>query len=81
VHYLGAERYHDAETVLITFRQNVIADVERRSAADLILIDTGVAAQFNFLRVQGWIGNAALVFEGELFGRGPLSRIFTATSS
>ena len=59
VRYLGAERYLDAETVavLITFRQNLIADLDRPSAADLMLIDTAVVAYFNFLRVQGWIGN------------------------
>ena len=71
VRYLGAERYLDAETVavLITFRQNLIAEIEKPSAADLMIVDTAVVAYFNFLRVQGWIGNSALVFEGELFGR------------
>lgn len=81
VRCLGAERYLDAETVavLITFRQNLIADIEKPSAADLMMIDTAVVAYYNFLRVQGWIGNAALVFEGELFGKEPLNEIHGST--
>jgi hypothetical protein len=77
VRYLGAERYLDAETVavLITFRQNLIADLEKPSAADLMMVDTAIVAYYNFLRVQGWIGNSALVFEGELFGREPLNTV------
>ena len=39
------------------------------------MIDTAVVAYYNFLRVQGWIGNSSLVFEGELFGRDPLYRV------
>lgn len=81
VRCLGAERYLDAETVavLITFRQNLIADLEMPTAADLMLIDTAVVAYYNFLRVQGWIGNSALVFEGELFGNEPLNEIHGST--
>lgn len=81
VRCLGAERYLDAETVavLITFRQNLIADLEKPTAADLMLIDTAVVAYYNFLRVQGWIGNSALVFEGELFGKEPLNEIHGST--
>ncbi len=81
VRYLGAERYLDAETVavLITFRQNLIAELEKPSAADLMMVDTAVVAYYNFLRVQGWIGNLALVFEGELFGKEPLNEIHGPT--
>lgn len=81
VRCLGAERYLDAETVavLISFRQNLIADVEKPTAADLMMVDTAVVAYYNFLRVQGWIGNLALVFEGELFGREPLNEIHGTT--
>jgi hypothetical protein len=77
VRCLGAERYLDAETVavLITLRQNLIAEIGKPSAAELMLIDTAVVAYYNFLRVQGWIGNSALVFEGELFGKEPLNAI------
>ena len=35
------------------------------------MIDAAIVAYYNFLRVQGWIGNAALVAEAKLFGREP----------
>lgn len=77
VRCLGAERYLDAETValLITLRQNLTAELEHPSTVDLMMIATAVVAYYNFLRVQGWIGNAALVFEQELLGRAPLNEI------
>jgi hypothetical protein len=77
VRYLGAERYLDAGTVavLISLRQNLIAELERPTAADIMIIDTAVIAYYNFLRVQGWIGNLSLMFEGELFGQTSLNEI------
>ena len=80
VRWLGAERYLDALTVaaLITFRQNLIADIDKPTTADVMMVDTAVLAYYNLLRVQGWIGNAALVFEGELFGPAPLNEIHGA---
>jgi hypothetical protein len=77
VRYLGAERYLDAETVavLITLRQNLIAELQRPSTADLMMIDAAIVAYYNMLRVQGWIGNLALVVEGEAFGRRPLNEV------
>ena len=77
VRYLGAERYLDAGTVavLLSLRQNLIAEMGRPTAADMMIIDTAVVAYFNFLRVQGWIGNLALVFEGEAFGQASLNEI------
>ena len=39
------------------------------------MIDTAVVSYYNFLRVQGWIGNLSLTFERELFGQNPLSEI------
>ena len=38
------------------------------TAADLTMIETAVVSYYNFLRVQGWIGNLALVFECEASG-------------
>src|SRR5262249_54566175 len=74
---LGAERYLDALTVagLITLRQNRIAEIESPTTADIMMIDTAVVAYYNMIRVQGWIGNAALVFESELFGGKPLNEL------
>jgi hypothetical protein len=77
VRCLGAERYLDALTVaaLITFRQGLIADIDSPTTADVMMVDMAVVSYYNVLRVQGWIGNAALVFEGELFGRAPLNEL------
>jgi hypothetical protein len=82
VRCLGAERYIDAGTVavLLTLRQNLIAEIERPTTADIMMIDTAVVAYYNFLRVQGWIGNLSLVFERELFGQAPLNEIHGPTS-
>lgn len=77
VRFLGAERYLDVGTVaaLITLWQNLIAEIERPTAADIMMIDGAVVAYYNFLRVQGWIGNLSLVFERELFGEAALNEI------
>jgi hypothetical protein len=77
VRMVGAERYLEPETVavLITLRQQLLAERKRTTAADVMLVDTAVVAYFNFTRVQGWIGNLALVVERELFGGSALSDI------
>ena len=36
---------------------------------------TAILAYYNLLRVQGWIGNIALVVERQLFGKEPLNEI------
>jgi hypothetical protein len=36
-------------------------------------IDAAVVAYYNMLRVQGWIGNLALVIERAAFGQDPLN--------
>ena len=81
VRYLGAERYLDVETVavLITLRQNLIAEIDRPSTADIMMIDAAVVAYYNFLRVQGWIGNLSLVFERDAFGGAALNDIHGPT--
>lgn len=79
--YLGAERYLDAGTVavLLTLRQNLIADLPKPNAADIMMIDTAVIAYYNVLRVQSWIGNLSLIFERELFGQAPLDEVHGPT--
>jgi hypothetical protein len=71
VRTLGAERYLDPKTValLLTLRQNLIAELPRPTAMDLMLIDSAILAYYNQLRLQGWIGNSALVIESGLFGQ------------
>ena len=81
VQYLGAERYLDVGTVavLITLRQNLIAELGRPTTADIMMIDAAVIGYFNLLRVQGWIGNLALAFEREAFGQTSLNEIHGPT--
>ena len=81
VRYLGAERYLDVATVavLITLRQNLIAEIGKPSTADIMMIDAAVVAYYNFLRVQGWVGSLCLVVESELFGGRPMNEIHGPT--
>ncbi len=61
----------DLAVVLLHFRRGLIEDYGGGPAA-LMLIDRAVAAYQDFIRVQGWIGNMALLIEHEFFGvQGP----------
>jgi hypothetical protein len=73
VRQLGAERYLDPDTVavLITLRQNLLAEIPKASTIDILMVDTAVIAYYNFLRIQGWVGNLSLVVERGLFGQAP----------
>jgi hypothetical protein len=77
VRCLGAERYLEPATVavLLTLRQNLIADLARATAADIMMIDAAIISYFNVLRTQRWIGNLSLVVERELFGEEPLNQV------
>ena len=82
VRSLGAERYLDAETVsvLVTLRQNLIAERENTTTADIMMIDAAVLAYYNMHRIQGWIGNMSLSLERHLFGqRSELSELKMAS--
>ncbi len=83
VRCLGAERFLDAATVavLITHRQNLIAELAKPTTADVMRIDAAVIGYYNMLRVQGWIGNLALVVERELFGQTPMTDVYGETLS
>jgi hypothetical protein len=61
--------------VLLTYRQNLIAELPAPSAADLMRVDAAVIAYFNMLRVQGLMGNLRLAVEQELFGEEGLRQI------
>ncbi len=80
VRCVGAERFLDCETVavLLSLRQNLIGDLKSASGANIMMIDTAVISYYNFIRVQGWIGNLSLVFEREVFGQKPLNEFHGA---
>ncbi len=75
VRQLGAENYLAPEitAVLLTLRQNLIAELGQPSTAKIMQIDAAIVAYYNMLRVQGWLGNLALVVERELFGQASIS--------
>jgi hypothetical protein len=71
---LGAERLLDPETmaVLLRLHQDLVAQYGQASPAATMLIDLAVMTYYNALRIQGWIGDLALVIEQELFGEDSL---------
>ncbi len=77
VRCLGAERYLEPSVVavLITLRQNLMAEISHATAADVMRIDAAVMGYYNVIRTQRWIGDLSLVVERELFGQEPLNEI------
>jgi hypothetical protein len=70
---LGAEGVidQDLDVVLLHFRNQLSTEYGDGPAA-IMLIDRAVAAYENFIRIEGWIGNTALLIEAEFFGiQGP----------
>jgi hypothetical protein len=71
---LGAERFLDPQLMatLWQLRQGLMAEYGAESPAMTMVIDLAVMTYANALRVQGWIGDLALVIEQELFGEDAL---------
>jgi hypothetical protein len=71
---LGGERFLDPEAVavLLQLRQDLMDQCGTASSAMTMLIDLAVMAYYNALRIQGWIGDLALVIEQELFAEDAL---------
>jgi hypothetical protein len=71
---LGAERFLDPQLMatLWQLRQGLIEEYGAESPAMTMVIDLAVMTYANALRIQGWIGDLALVIEQELFGEDSL---------
>jgi hypothetical protein len=71
---LGAERFLDPKLMatLWQLRQGLLEECGTASPAMTMIIDLAVMTYANALRVQGWIGDLALVIEHELFGEDSL---------
>jgi hypothetical protein len=71
---LGGERFLDPETVavLLQLQQDLMDQYGTASPAMTMVIDLAVMAYYNALRVEGWIGDLALVIEQELFAEDAL---------
>ena len=50
--------------VLITFRQNLIAELENPTAADIMMIDTTLVGYYNFVRVHQTLKTTPAVASG-----------------
>jgi hypothetical protein len=68
---LGAQRELDPKLMatLLQLRQRLMAEHEVSTAAESMLVDQVVIAYYNILRINGWIGDAALLVEHHLFGQ------------
>jgi hypothetical protein len=71
---LGTERFLDPQLMatLWQLRQGLVEEYGAESPAMTMVIDLAMMAYANALRVQGWIGDLALVIEQELFGEDSL---------
>jgi hypothetical protein len=71
---LGAERFLDPQLMatLWQLRQGLLEECGAQSPAMTMIVDVAVMAYYNVLRVQGWIGDLALVIEQELFAEDSL---------
>jgi hypothetical protein len=67
---LGAERFLDPPLMAILWqlRQSLMDEYGTDSPTATMVIDLAVMAYYNALRIQGWIGDLALVIERECFG-------------
>src|SRR5665648_80646 len=77
VERLGAERLLEPELMatLVQLRQDLLAGIDKPTAADTMSADSAIIAYRNLLRVQGWIGSLCLTVERELFGQAPLDQL------
>jgi hypothetical protein len=71
---LGAERFLDPQLMatLWQLRQGLLEEYGTESPAMTMVIDLAVTTYANVLRIQGWIGDLALVIEQELFAEDSL---------
>jgi hypothetical protein len=71
---LGAERFLDPQLMatLWQLRQGLLQEYGAESPAMTMVVDPAVMTYYNALRVQGWIGDLALVIEHELCGEDSL---------
>jgi hypothetical protein len=75
---LGAERHLDPELLatLLVLRRRLIDEHGATTAAELMLIDVAVLGYFHTIRINGWIGNFAMLTESEFFSRESLTAKF-----
>ena len=75
---LGAERFLDPHLMAILWqlRQALVEEYCAETPTATMLIDLAVMTYYNALRVQGWLGDLALLIEHEFFGQeGPAAKL------
>jgi hypothetical protein len=78
IEQLGAERFLEPELMatLWVLRGRLVTELGVQGAAEELLVDCALIAYANTLRVQGWVGNLALLVETEFFGStGPTAKL------
>jgi hypothetical protein len=75
IEQLGAERHLDPHTmaVLWRLREALLYECSEPTVSQMMLIDLAIVGYYNFFRLQGWIGNLAMIIESECFGPDALS--------
>jgi hypothetical protein len=74
---LGAERHLDPQmmAMLLVLRRGLIDGHGAAGAAELMLVDCAVISYYQYLRINGWVGDVAALIEAEFFGTaGPSAR-------
>jgi hypothetical protein len=71
IEQLGAERYLDPAMMATIWhlRQQLLEEFDARTSAEAMMVDLAILGYYNAMRIQGWIGNLALLLEHEAFGR------------
>jgi hypothetical protein len=73
---LGAERHLDPKLMatLLSLRRRLVAEWGITTAAETMLVDLAILGYYHALRVQGWVGDLALLLEHEFFGQASPAR-------
>ena len=73
---LGAERHLDPKLMatLLFLRRRLVAEWGITTAAETMLVDLAILGYYHALRVQGWVGDLALLIEHEFFDQASPAR-------
>lgn len=83
VERLGASRFLDADLtcVLLRLRNDLLAEIENPTAADMMHVDLAVVGYRNALRIQNLINNSLMETERHLFGQLSLDEVLGQTEA
>jgi hypothetical protein len=72
---IGGERFLDPALMatLLALRRQLIEDLGAHQAHERMLVDMAVLSYYHILRINGWIGDLAILTESDFFGETPLA--------